>query len=113
MRLGHALPHGYEGFASEAACSRLCSQTGTLHSCVNVERLRTHFNFARLYTCLYSTGVERALRAMFQVKGRTPLMMMIGRDAGHAGYAGSVVSEKFPYIQRSGATYQYRWLRMK
>lgn len=50
---------------------------------------------------------------MFQVKGMTPLMMMIGRDTDQAGYAGSIVSEKFPYIQRSGVTYQYRWLRMK
>ena len=51
----------------------------TLHSCVNVEQLQIHFNFAGLRTCLYSTGTGSALRVMFQVEDRT-VLVVIGRD---------------------------------
>ena len=65
-------------------------------------RMLSHFNFfASLNACLYSTGVGRALRTMFQVEGRAPLMVVIS-GMNEAGYAGSIASEKF-----SGAT--HRW----
>ena len=64
-----------------------------------IEKLRDHFNFAGWYTYLYSTGVGRVLRLMFQVEDRIPLMT-IERDKPSRLCRCRVIPDSFMCVMR-------------